>query len=81
MIAKESFNVTKKGKVKAGPLFFMEKVAAGTADEFGNWLYSAFTPKGKVMKVKQGFCHGCHKAFEDQDSLGYPGEDYRVSSN
>ena len=82
IIAKESFNVSKKGKVKKGPLFFMTKVAAGgDADEFGNWVYTAYQPKGKVMKVKQKFCHDCHKAFDTQDSLGYPGEDYRVSAN
>lgn len=81
ILAKESFNVSKKGKVKKGPLFFMEKVAAGTADEFGNWVYSAFQPKGKTMKIKQKFCHDCHAAFETQDAMGYPGEDYRVSSN
>lgn len=79
VIAKESFNVDKKGVVKKGPLFFMEKVAAGEADEFGNWLYSAVQPKGKPMKIKQAFCHNCHGNFEDQDSLGYPEEDYRIS--
>lgn len=78
VIAKESFNVNKKGKVKKGPLFFMEKVASGEADEFGNWVYSALQAKGKAMKIKQSFCHNCHTNFEDQDSLGYPEEDYRI---
>ncbi len=78
ILAKESFGVTKKGAVKAGPLFVMEKVAKGSADEFGNWVYSAVQPKGKVMKIKQGFCHGCHAAFEDQDALGYPVEEVRL---
>jgi len=64
VLAKESFNVNKKGKVRHGPLFVMTKAAAGTADEFGNWIYSAYTPKGKVMKIKQGFCHACHEAFD-----------------
>ncbi|NKB50713.1 MAG: recombinase [Rhizobiaceae bacterium] len=82
IIAKESFNVSKKGKVKKGPLFFMTKAAAGgEADKYGNWVYAAFSTKGKVMKIKQSFCHDCHKAFEDQDALGYPVEDYRVSGN
>ena len=79
VIAKESFNVNKKGKVKRGPLFFMEKVAAGEADEFGNWVYSALQPKGKVMNIHPSFCHNCHTNFEDQDSLGYPEEDYRIT--
>ena len=82
ILAKESFNVSKKGKVKKGPLFFMTKVAAGgDADKYGNWVYTAFQPKGKAMKIKQAFCHGCHGAFDTQDSMGYPGEDYRVSAN
>ena len=81
ILAKESFNVSKKGKIKKGPVFFMTKVAASDAKEYGNWIYAAVTPKGKVMKVKQGFCHGCHGAFEDQDSMGYPGEEVRISSN
>ncbi|MBE9475537.1 MAG: cytochrome P460 family protein [Proteobacteria bacterium] len=79
VIAKESFNVNKKGIVKRGPLFFMEKVAAGEADEFGNWVYSALQPKGKPMKIKQKFCNDCHVNFADQDSLGYPEEDYRIT--
>ena len=82
VLAKESFNVKKKGKVKKGPLFFMTKVAAGgEAKDFGDWVYAAYSPKGKPMKIKQKFCHGCHGAFEDQDSLGYPDEDVRLSSN
>ena len=81
LIAKESFNVNKKGKVAKGPLFFMKKVAAGEADEFGSWVYSAFAASGKTMKIKQGFCHGCHEAFDTQDALGYPLEEYRVSAN
>jgi hypothetical protein len=78
LIAKESFNVSKKGMVKKGPLFFMEKVATGTADEYGNWVYSAVQPKGKPMKIKQSFCHNCHGNFEGQDALGYPEEEYRI---
>lgn len=82
ILAKESFNVNKKGEVKHGPLFFMEKVAAGgEADEYGNWVYSAFSPKGKAMKIKQSFCHGCHGAFDTQDAMGYPAEDHRLAAN
>ena len=82
VLAKESFNVNKKGKVKKGPLFFMTKVAAGgEAKDFGDWVYAAYSPKGKPMKIKQKFCHGCHGGYEDQDALGYPVEDVRLSSN
>ena len=81
VIAKEVFNVNKKKEVKKGQLFFMEKVAAGNADEFGNWIYSAVKSNGKPMKISQKFCHDCHGAFSDQDSLGYPDEDVRLTSN
>lgn len=82
IIAKESFNINKKGKGVVGPLFFMEKVAAGgDADNYGNWVYSGVTPGGKPLKITQKFCHDCHGAFDTQDSLGYPGEDVRLSSN
>lgn len=80
IIAKESFAVSKKLKVKKGPLFFMEKVAAGNADEFGNWVYSAVKPNGKPMKVSQKFCHDCHGKYPDQDALGYPDPDVRVAA-
>ncbi len=80
VLAKESFKISKKGKVRRGPLFIMTKVAAGEADEFDNWVYSAVQPKGKAMKIKQKFCHDCHVAYEDQDNLGYPVEEVRISN-
>ena len=80
IVAKESFKVNKKNAVKKGPLFFMEKVAAGTADEYGNWVYTAIQPNGKPVKASQKFCHDCHGAFSDQDALGYPDEDVRLVS-
>lgn len=81
VLAKESFTLSKKNKPRRGPLFIMTKVAAGEADEFDNWVYSAVQPKGKVMKIKQSFCHDCHVAFEDQDSMGYPDSDVRFETN
>lgn len=80
VLAKESFNLSKKGKPRRGPLFIMTKVAAGEADEFGNWVYSAVQPKGKVMKIKQSFCHDCHQAFSEQDAMGYPDYDVRFET-
>ncbi|PWE32159.1 recombinase [Maritimibacter sp. 55A14] len=80
LIAKESFKVDPdSGATSVGPLFLMEKVAAGTADEYGNWIYSAVQPSGAEMKVSQAYCSGCHAAFEGQDHLGYPLEEVRVS--
>ena len=85
VLAKESFSLHKKGKKKGqprkGPLFIMTKVAAGVADETDAWVYSALQPNGKVMKIKQSFCHDCHAAYEDQDSMGYPDTDVRFESN
>ena len=80
VIAKEVFAVNKKLAVKKGQLFFMEKVAAGTADEFGNWVYSVVKANGKPQKASQKFCHDCHGAFSDQDALGYPDEDVRLAA-
>ncbi len=80
VLAKESLKITDNATVRVGPLFIMTKVAAGEADEFDNWVYSAVQPNGKAMGISQGFCHDCHAAFADQDSLGYPLEEVRVGS-
>lgn len=82
VLAKESFSVTKEGAPRPGPLFIMTKAeAGGEASEFGDWIYSAVRPNGKPMGVQQGFCHGCHQAFADQDSMGYPDRDVRFETN
>ncbi len=80
VLAKESFKFADGGAVRNGPLFIMEKVAAGTADEFDNWVYSAVQPNGNPMGISQQFCHDCHAAFEDQDSMGYPLEEVRLTN-
>ncbi len=80
VLAKESIKVsTKKKKAIVGPLFIMTKLEAGGAPETDDWLYGGVQPNGKPMKFKQSFCHDCHSAWEDQDSLAYPLEDVRVS--
>lgn len=79
VLAKESYKLRKDGTPRLGPLFIMTKVEAGTeAEEFGNWVYSGLQPNGKTMGVKQSFCHNCHQAFADQDSLGYPDPSVRL---
>lgn len=80
VLAKESLAITDKATVRVGPLFIMTKVAAGEAEEFDDWVYSAVQPNGKPMGLQQSFCHDCHAAFADQDSLGYPLEEVRVGS-
>lgn len=80
VLAKESFKFSDAGAVQNGPLFIMEKVATGSADEFGNWVYSVVQPNGNPMGISQAFCHDCHSAFSDQDSMGYPLEDVRLTN-
>ncbi|SOH92824.1 Cytochrome P460 [Monaibacterium marinum] len=80
ILAKESFSFRDTGAVRRGPLFIMEKVAAGTADEYGNWVYSAVQPNGNPMGISQSFCHDCHVAYYDQDNLGYPLPDLRIGN-
>jgi len=80
VLAKESIKINKKQQAKIGPLFIMTKLEEGGAPEYGDWLYEGVQPNGKVMKVKQSFCHDCHVGWEDQDSLGYPLEEVRVSN-
>lgn len=73
VIAKESFSINSKGKSKPGPVFFMEKVAAGTSPKTGDWFYTMVAPSGKPQAVNVfKACHECHSGFSDSDFLGYP---------
>ncbi|RED11941.1 recombinase [Pontivivens insulae] len=80
ILAKESFRFNDDGGLRRGPLFIMEKVAEGTADEYDNWVYSAVQPNGNAMGISQAFCHDCHVAYSDQDNLGYPLEEVRITA-
>jgi len=80
ILAKASWKVNKEGKPQKGPLLIMTKLPKGEADEFGNWLYTGVNGAGKSFKVSQKFCHDCHGAYEDQDSLGYPAEEVRLNA-
>jgi hypothetical protein len=76
LIAKESFSVNRKGKVKKGPLFFMEKVATGKSPKTNDWYYYAVTAAGAAMAVNvEKACHSCHAAYAH---LGYPVPDARI---
>lgn len=80
VLAKESISISKKKKqARIGPLFVMTKMEAGSIPETADWLYAGIQPNGKVMKIKQSFCHDCHAAYEDQDMLAYPLEEVRIS--
>jgi len=84
--AKESFNVDDDGKVVAGPLFLMTKVAAGALPDTADWRYSLVLPNGKVMGTTGGeggervaFCHACHATMEgNRDAMLLPKDAYRV---
>jgi hypothetical protein len=81
ILAKESISISKKKKqARVGPLFLMTKMEEGSIPETADWLYAGIQPNGKVMKVKQSFCHDCHSSYADQDMLGYPLEEVRVSN-
>lgn len=81
VLAKESIKIHKKKMVAVpGPLFLMTKVKAGELPDTNDWRYDALTPSGKPMKIKQSYCHDCHTGFADQDYLGYPLEEVRVSN-
>ena len=82
VLAKESITISiKKKKARPGPLFIMTKLEAGAAPETGDWLYAGLQPNGKVMKVKQSFCHDCHVGWEDSDMLAYPLEEVRLQAS
>ena len=86
VIAKDSFTVSPKGGLGVGPMFVMEKMKKGFNRASGDWRYTMIMPNGSVFgatkgknSVKMNFCHECHMAVdEDQDSLFFLPEDYRL---
>ncbi len=80
IIAKESFAVNKDGKATPGPLFFMEKVAAGVSPETADWYYYMVAPNGVPQAVNVvTACAECHMGnFGYRDSLGFPIEEVRL---
>lgn len=81
VLAKESITISKKKKqAVVGPLFIMTKMEDGAIPETADWLYAGIQPNGKVMKIKQSFCHDCHANYAEQDMLAYPLEEVRVSN-
>jgi len=79
-IAKESFAIDDDGKVTKGPLFLMEKVAAGKSPETDDWYYMMVAPNGSPQAVNViTACSECHQGnFGEQGGLGYPVEDARI---
>ncbi|MGY9055479.1 MAG: hypothetical protein ACKVGZ_07730 [Alphaproteobacteria bacterium] len=81
VLVKESFSVNGKGKAKAGPLFIMEKAAAGKSPETNDWYYMMVAPNGTPMGINViPACNDCHVGgFSHQGSLGYPVEEARIT--
>ena len=80
VLVKESFIVNGKGKASVGPLFIMQKAAAGKSPKTGDWYYMMVAPNGAPQGVNVfQACDACHAGFEDQDRLGYPVEEARAS--
>ena len=85
IIAKDSFGVSAKGQVSAGPLFVMEKMTAGFNQPSGDWKYTMIMPTGAVFGATKGknsagmkFCAECHATVaEDQDHMMLLPEEYR----
>ncbi|CTQ58450.1 MAG: cytochrome P460 family protein [Roseibium album] len=79
-IAKESFAIDDDGKVTKGPLFLMEKVAAGKSPKTDDWYYMMVAPNGSPQAVNVfTACSECHlENFGEQGGLGYPVEDARI---
>ncbi|MCR9212674.1 MAG: cytochrome P460 family protein [Proteobacteria bacterium] len=86
VLAKDSFAVQTDGRAVVGPLFLMEKMAAGFNADSMNWKYTLILPNGQVVGTTNGkgsdavkFCYECHLAAEDTDSLFFLPEDLRVN--
>lgn len=88
-LAKNSFTVDADGRAVVGPLFLMEKMAAGFNEETGNWRYTMIMPDGSTFGVTDGqnaagveFCNACHAVVgAQQDYLYFMPEEYRVAKN
>ena len=86
VIAKDSVAVTGDGEIYPGPLFLMEKMAAGFSNATGDWRYTMIMPDGSLFGVTKGesserveYCIGCHLAQERYDHLYFPPERFRVT--
>ncbi|GMG85300.1 hypothetical protein LNKW23_45180 [Paralimibaculum aggregatum] len=82
VIAKESFSVDDDGKARAGPLFLMQKVEAGTSPETDDWYYMMVAANGTPMAVEViSACSACHQGnYGFQGGLGYPVEEARIGN-
>lgn len=82
VIAKESFSIGDDGATRRGPLFLMEKVAAGVSPETNDWYYMMVSQNGAPQAVDvETACSACHmENYGHQGELGYPIEDVRLTN-
>ncbi len=86
VIAKDSFTVTEKGAVSAGPLFIMEKMPEGFNYVSGDWRYTMIMPDSSIFGETNGenseavkFCISCHLAAEQYDHLHFMPNEVRAT--
>ena len=79
-LAKESFEVSDQGQVKKGPLFLMEKGAAGSSPKTDDWFYYMVGTNGRPQGINVfAACSECHQGnFAETGGMGYPVEDVRL---
>jgi hypothetical protein len=85
-LAKPSFSVKGNGRASVGPLFIMEKMAAGFNKASDDWRYTMIMPNGSITGTTNGkgskavaFCIGCHQSVTpEQDNVMLLPEEYRV---
>ena len=85
VLAKDSMTVTDEGRVFPGAFFIMQKLAAGTSPDTGDWRYVMVMPDGSVFGDSIGtrasavaYCHACHKDAADRDYTFFVPPEYAV---
>ena len=84
ILAKDSLTIDGGGMAAAGPLFLMEKMAAGFNSDNGDWKYTMIMPDGTTWGVTNGknsagmqFCSACHTATADYDYMWFLPDEFR----
>lgn len=83
VLAKDSFIVSRDGKLSVGPLFVMTKQGAGFSAVARDWRYEMIMPDGAARADAniQTFCNNCHRrAGAPDDYLMFVPLPYRVST-
>jgi hypothetical protein len=86
VLAKDSFTVTRDGKVFGGALFVMEKMPPGFNPASHDWRYTMIMPDGSFFGTTLGegnagvaFCITCHESVPEQhQQLFFVPDRYRM---